>query len=393
MLKIGTPNSSSATKLVLLGSGELGKEVAIEAQRYGLHVVAIDRYPFAPAMQVAHESMVIDMMNHEELERVLREIDPKFIVPEIEAISTKTLLQLEKDGFSVTPNASAVNLTMNRENIRRFSSEKLGLKTSKFEFADSFEEFREKIKKIGIPCVTKPIMSSSGKGQTVVRDEANIEQAWIYAQSGGRVGKGRVIVEEFISFDYEITLLTVRHVDGVSFMDPIGHIQIQGDYVESWQPHPMKESILLKSQEIAKTITDGLGGYGVFGVELFIKGDDVFFSEVSPRPHDTGMVTLISQNHSEFSLHVRAILGLPMPKIRTYGYSASSAILFDGIYKEPIFSNINQALYEPDTAIRLFGKPEISGKRRMGVALALGDTLDEAREKARKVASAIKISQ
>jgi phosphoribosylglycinamide formyltransferase 2 len=393
MVSIGTPLSKTATKLILLGSGELGKEVAIEAQRFGLHVIAIDRYPDAPAMQVAHESMVVDMLNPKELERVIRDFDPDFVVPEIEAISTDTLVLLEEDGFNIVPSAKAVRLTMNREGIRTFASKELGLKTSKFEFADELSEFRQKVIQMGFPCITKPIMSSSGKGQTLIKDEASIEKAWIYGQTGGRAGKGRMIIEEFIDFDYEITLLTIRHVGGTSFLDPIGHLQIQGDYVESWTPQPMSEKALASAKNIAETITTALGGYGIFGVELFVKGDTVLFSEVSPRPHDTGMVTLISSNHSEFSLHIRAILGLSMPTIRTYGCSASSAILLEGDYKEPIFENLNLALSIPDTALRLFGKPEIKGKRRMGVALALGDTIEEARDKARKVSQMIQIKK
>ncbi|MCB1143168.1 MAG: formate-dependent phosphoribosylglycinamide formyltransferase [Leptospiraceae bacterium] len=393
MVSIGTPKSSTATKIILLGAGELGKEVAIEAQRYGIHIMAIDKYPDAPAMHVAHESMVVDMLNHDELERVIRKFNPDFIVPEIEAISTQTLIQLEKDGFHVIPNANAVNLTMNRENIRNFVSKDLNIKTSNYKFAESIDEFRKAILEIGFPCVSKPIMSSSGKGQTLIQDASMIESAWIYGQTGGRSGKGKMIIEEFVPFDYEITLLTIRHVGGTSFLPPIGHMQIKGDYVESWQPHPMQESVLEECQKIAEKVTGGLGGNGLFGVELFIKGEEVFFSEVSPRPHDTGMVTLISSNHSEFALHVRAILGLPMPNLRTYGYAASSAILFEGEYKEPVFENLNKALTEPDTSIRLFGKPEIRGKRRMGVALALGDSLEEARRKAKKVSDSISIKR
>jgi phosphoribosylglycinamide formyltransferase 2 len=391
MLRIGTPLSRTATKLILLGSGELGKEVAIEAQRYGIHVIAIDRYPDAPAMQVAHESKVVDMLNPVELEKVIREFKPDYIVPEIEAISTDTLLLLEKDGFNVIPSAKAVKLTMNREGIRTFASKELGLKTSKFEFADTLEEFKEKVKSIGIPCVTKPIMSSSGKGQSYIKKESDIESAWEYGQSGGRTGKGKMIIEEFIEFDFEITLLTIRHIEGTSFLDPIGHLQLSGDYVESWSPQPMSERALAEAKRIAETVTTALGGYGIFGVELFVKGDTVYFSEVSPRPHDTGLVTLISCNHSEFALHVRAILGLPMPNIRTYGPSASAAILLSGDYKEPIFENLNEALSIPDTALNLFGKPEVKGKRRMGVALALGSTIEEARKKAVDVARKVSL--
>jgi phosphoribosylglycinamide formyltransferase 2 len=391
MLRIGTPLSKTATKLILLGSGELGKEVAIEAQRYGIHVLAIDRYPDAPAMQVAHESRVVDMLNSEELEKVIREFKPDYIVPEIEAISTDTLLHLEKDGFNIVPSAKAVKLTMNREGIRALASRELGLKTSKYEFADTLAEFKEKVKIIGFPCVTKPIMSSSGKGQSYIKNESEIESAWEYGQSGGRTGKGKMIIEEMIDFDFEITLLTIRHVDGTSFLDPIGHLQLSGDYVESWTPQPMSEKALIEAKRIAETVTSALGGYGIFGVELFIKGDTVYFSEVSPRPHDTGMVTLISCNHSEFALHVRAILGLPMPKIRTYGPSASAAILLSGDYKEPVFENLNDALSIPDTALNLFGKPEVKGKRRMGVALALGETIEEARSKAVNVAQKVSL--
>ncbi|MCB1179663.1 MAG: formate-dependent phosphoribosylglycinamide formyltransferase [Leptospiraceae bacterium] len=391
MVSIGTPKSNTATKMMLLGSGELGKEVVIEAQRFGIHVIAIDRYPDAPAMQVAHESMVVNMLNHDELERAIRFHKPDFIVPEIEAISTSTLIELEKEGFKVIPSARAVNLTMNREGIRNFVSKELGIKTSKFDFAEELDEFKSKVKIFGFPCVTKPIMSSSGKGQSVIKSESEIENAWIYGQTGGRSGKGRMIIEEFIPFDFEITLLTIQHSGGVSFLDPIGHLQMGGDYIESWQPQPMSETTLEKAKEIAEKVTSGLGGYGVFGVELFIKGEDVYFSEVSPRPHDTGMVTLISSNHSEFSLHLRAIMGLSMPTMRSYGPSASCAIVTEGEYKEPVFENINSALSEPDTALRLFGKPEVKGKRRMGVALAIGESIEDARNKAKKVADSIRI--
>ena len=393
MVTIGTPQSKTATKLMLLGSGELGKEVAIEAQRFGIHVIAVDRYADAPAMQVAHESKVIDMLNSDQLEKLIREIRPDYIVPEIEAISTETLHHLEKDGFNVIPSAKAVRLTMNREGIRKFVSEELGIKTSKFEFAEEFHDFKEKVLRMGFPCVTKPIMSSSGKGQTVIKNETEIQNAWEYGQTGGRAGKGKMIIEEFITFDYEITLLTIRHVGGTSFLDPIGHLQLLGDYVESWSPQPMSEIALNESKKIAEKVTTALGGYGIFGVELFIKGDTVYFSEVSPRPHDTGMVTLISCNHSEFALHMRAILGLSMPNMRTYGPSASAAILIEGEYKEPIFENINEALEVPDTALRLFGKPEIKGKRRMGVALALGENIEDARKKAREVAIRVRLKK
>ncbi|MDZ4725606.1 MAG: formate-dependent phosphoribosylglycinamide formyltransferase [Leptospira sp.] len=391
MEKFGTPFGLSATKLVLLGSGELGKEVAIEAQRLGIHVIAIDRYPNAPAMQVAHEFRVIDMLDPIILEKTLREIKPDFIVPEIEAIHTETLVKLEADGFRIIPSAKAVNLTMNREGIRNFASIELGIKTSNYRFADSFEDFRSYIKEIGIPCVVKPIMSSSGKGQSMIRNEDEIESAWEYGQSGGRAGKGRMIIEEFIPFDFEITLLTIRSQNGTSFLSPIGHKQVSGDYVESWTPQPMTDLALKKSKEIAEKVTSGLGGYGIFGVELFVKGDEVYFSEVSPRPHDTGLVTLISQNVSEFALHVRALLGLPLPSIETYGPSASAAILFTGNQKDPVFTGIKKALDQPGVDLRLFGKPEVIGKRRMGVSLAKGKTIQEAREKACSLRDSIQL--
>jgi phosphoribosylglycinamide formyltransferase 2 len=391
MVMIGTPNKKSSTKLLLLGSGELGKEVAIEAQRYGIHVIAADRYPNAPAMQVAHESYVINMLDEAQLRALIQKVKPHYIVPEIEAIATHELVELEKSGFNVIPTAKAVRLTMDREGIRKFASETVGLKTSKYKFADSLEEMKSAIQEIGLPCVVKPVMSSSGKGQSVIKTQSDIEKGWIYSQTGSRSGMGRIIIEEFISFDYEITQLTVRHVNGTTFLDPIGHLQISGDYIESWQPHPMNENVLQESRNIAEKITTALGGWGIFGVELFVKGNDVYFSEVSPRPHDTGMVTLISQNHSEFALHVRAILGLPIPNIRYYEPAASCAILAEGESDEPAYENINEALSEPDTAIRLFGKPEIKGRRRMGVALALGKNIEEAREKARNVAKSIQI--
>ena len=391
MVKIGTPNSNSATKLLLLGSGELGKEVTIEAQRYGIHVMAVDRYADAPAMHVAHESKVINMLDGVELKKIVHEFKPDYIVPEIEAIATEMLEELEKEGYNVVPSAKAVRLTMNREGIRKFASETLGVKTSKYIFANNEAEYREAVKEIGLPCVVKPVMSSSGKGQSIVQSFSDIEPAWEYSQKGGRAGAGKVIVENFIEFDFEITLLTIRHIGGTSFLDPIGHLQINGDYVESWQPQLMSEVALREAERIAKLVTDGLGGYGIFGVEFFIKGDEVFFSEVSPRPHDTGLVTLVSQNHSEFALHVRAILGLPIPNIRYYGYAASCAILAEGESNEIVFENVNEALSMPDTALRLFGKPDVKGRRRMGVALALGDTEEDARSKAVNVADAITI--
>lgn len=390
-LKIGSPFAANSTKILLLGSGELGKEFVLEAQRFGIHVMAVDRYPNAPAMQVAHESKVIDMLNAQELEKLVRSYNPHYIVPEIEAISTETLVKLESEGFNVIPSGKAVNLTMNREGIRDFAAKELGLKTSAFEFADSLEDFHDKVMKIGIPCVVKPIMSSSGKGQSIIRNESEIEKAWNYGQTGGRAGKGKMIVEEFIPFDFEITLLTVRHAAGTTFMDPIGHLQVNGDYVESWQPQPMSENALKKAKDIAEKVTAGLGGYGIFGVELFVKGDEVYFSEVSPRPHDTGMVTMISCNYSEFALHVRAILGLPIPKLRYHGPAASAAFLAEGNLDGPEFEGFEEAMQDSDTSFRLFGKPEVKGKRRMGVALALADSIEKAREKARAAVSKIKV--
>lgn len=389
MTTIGTPRKSSATRLMLLGSGELGKEVAIEAQRLGIEVIAVDRYADAPAMQVAHRSHVIRMLDRAALrELVLRE-QPHFIVPEIEAIATEELLALESEGFTVIPTARAARLTMDREGIRRLAAEELGLPTSPYRFASSIEEYRQAIIEIGLPCVVKPVMSSSGKGQSVVRRPADADRAWDYAQSGGRAGAGRVIVEGFIPFDYEITLLTVRHAAGTSFCDPIGHLQIAGDYRESWQPHPMSPRALEESRRIAERVTSALGGRGLFGVELFVKDDNVWFSEVSPRPHDTGMVTLISQDLSEFALHLRAILGLPIPVIRQFGPSASSAILIEGESDNPSFTGIAAALTEADTSLRLFGKPELSGQRRMGVSLARAESIEAARAKARRVTDVV----
>lgn len=392
MTTIGTPTGKSQTRLMMLGSGELGKEVVIEAMRLGIYVIACDRYENAPAMQAAHESHVFNMLDGSKLREIIEKVKPHYIVPEIEAIATDTLLELEKEGFNVIPNARATKLTMNREGIRRFAAEELGLKTSPYKFADEKVSFLNSVKEIGIPCVVKPIMSSSGKGQSIIRSEADIDKAWDYSQSGSRAGAGRVIVEKFINFDYEITLLTVRHKGGTTFVDPIGHLQIDGDYRESWQPHPMSETALAESKKIAKSITDGIGGFGIFGVELFIKGDEVYFSEVSPRPHDTGMVTIISQNMSEFELHVRAILGLPVTALRQYGPAASAAILVDGDSGDIIYENADAAVAEDFTAIRIFGKPEVRGHRRMGVGLALGSTIEEAREKARKVRDTVKFS-
>jgi phosphoribosylglycinamide formyltransferase 2 len=385
MTTIGTPLAPSANRVMLLGSGELGKEVVIELQRFGCEVIAVDRYPNAPAMHVAHRSHVINMLDGAALAAVIERERPQLIVPEIEAIATPTLLELESKGFTVIPTARAARLTMDREGIRRLAAETLGLKTSPYKFADSMAEYRDAIGELGMPCVVKPVMSSSGKGQSVVRTQADVEHAWNYAQQGGRAGKGRVIVEGFIKFDYEITLLTVRHGGRTSYCEPIGHLQIDGDYRESWQPQPMSAAALAESQRIANAITTELGGNGIFGVELFVAGDTIYFSEVSPRPHDTGLVTLISQDLSEFALHARAILGLPIPVIRQRGPAASCALLVDGNSNNVRFENVERALTEPDTALRLFGKPEVRGHRRMGVSLALGATIEEARAKARKM--------
>ncbi len=387
----GTPLAANATRLLLLGSGELGKEVAIEAQRFGVEVIAVDRYANAPAMQVAHRSHVIRMLDGAEIRRVVEAEKPSLIVPEIEAIHTPTLLDLEQEGFTVIPTARAARLTMDREGIRRLAAEELKLPVSPYRFAASEEEYRAAVEVLRLPCVVKPVMSSSGKGQSVVKKEGDIAKAWAYAQQGGRAGAGKVIVEGFIPFDYEITLLTVRHVGGTSYCEPIGHLQIDGDYRESWQPHPMSPSALAKAQAIARTVTGNLGGRGIFGVELFVKGDEVLFSEVSPRPHDTGMVTLISQDLSEMALHVRAILGLPVPNIRLHGPSASCAILFEGDRQAPRYTGVADALAEPDTQLRLFGKPEIVGQRRMGVALALDRDIESARAKARRVAQSVRL--
>ncbi|MET0532746.1 MAG: formate-dependent phosphoribosylglycinamide formyltransferase [Steroidobacter sp.] len=383
MTTLGTPLSASATRVMLLGSGELGKEVVIELQRYGCEVIAVDRYPNAPAMQVAHRSHVINMLDPAALRGLVERERPRLIVPEIEAIATPTLLELEQEGFTVVPTARAARLTMDREGIRRLAAEQLGLRTSPYRFADTEQEYREAVRVIGMPCVVKPVMSSSGKGQSVVRTEADVTHAWEYSQQGGRAGGGRIIVEGFIKFDFEITLLTVRHNGNTSFCAPIGHLQIDGDYRESWQPQAMSEAALLESQRIARAVTENLGGNGLFGVELFVAGDTIYFSEVSPRPHDTGLVTLISQDLSEFALHARAILGLPIPVIRQHGPAASCALLVEGNSRNIRFENVEVALAQPDTAIRLFGKPEVKGQRRMGVSLALGATIDEARAKAR----------
>ena len=390
---IGTPFSKLAKKVLLCGSGELGKEVVIELQRYGVEVIAVDSYANAPGMQVADRFHVIDMLDGKELKRVIELEKPDLVVPEVEAIATDTLAELEATGLvTVIPTARATQLTMNREGIRRLAAEELGLKTSPFLFAETAEEFQQAVESIGMPCVVKPIMSSSGKGQSTIRSTDQVEHAWKYAQEGGRSGGGKVIVEGFVEFDYEITQLTVRHAGGTSFCDPIGHIQVDGDYRESWQPQPMSKTAQKEAMRYAQAITDGLGGYGVFGVELFIKGEEVLFSEVSPRPHDTGMVTMISQDLSQFALHARAILGLPIPVIRQFGPSASSVILVEGESSNVSFGNLDQALTEPDTQLRLFGKPGVSGQRRMGVALGRADSIEEARKKANQVVADITIA-
>ncbi len=370
------------TIIMLLGCGELGKEVAIEAQRLGLFVIGVDRYENAPAMQVAHKSFVINMLDGNALEKLILDEKPDIIIPEIEAIATDRLVELEKKGVRVVPNAQATLLTMNRERIRTFASSLPGVKTGGFGFASSYDEFCKVVENIGIPCVVKPVMSSSGKGQSVIKHKSEVKDSWDYAQAGGRAGAGKVIVEAFINFDYEITLLTVKHKDGTIFCEPIGHRQSDGDYRESWQPQKMSDNLLAKAKETAKAVTDGIGGYGIFGVELFICGDEVIFSELSPRPHDTGMVTLISQNYSEFELHLRAVLGLPIPNIRQYGPAASAAILAEGVSKNIVFSNLENVLKANDTEVKIFAKPEVNGKRRVAVALALGKDTNEAVKKA-----------
>ncbi|CAH0234924.1 MULTISPECIES: formate-dependent phosphoribosylglycinamide formyltransferase [unclassified Pseudomonas] len=391
MPRIGTPLSPSATRVLLCGSGELGKEVVIELQRLGVEVIAVDRYANAPAMQVAHRSHVINMLDGAALRAVIEQEKPHYIVPEIEAIATATLVELENEGYTVIPSARAAQLTMNREGIRRLAAEELGLPTSPYKFADSFEEFQAAVSAIGFPCVVKPIMSSSGKGQSVLKGTDDVQKAWDYAQAGGRAGKGRVIVEGFIDFDYEITLLTVRHVGGTTFCAPVGHRQEKGDYQESWQPQAMSPAARAEAERIALAVTGSLGGRGLFGVELFVKGDQVWFCEISPRPHDTGLVTLISQDLSEFALHARAILGLPIPAIRQFGPSASAVILVEGESTQVSFGSLGAALTEADTALRLFGKPEVSGQRRMGVALARDESLEAARAKALRSAQAVKV--
>lgn len=378
-------------KALLLGSGELGKEVAIELQRLGVEVIACDKYPNAPAMQVAHRSYVFNMLDGERMREIVEKEKPDHIIPEIEAIATPMLVELEKEGYHVTPTARAAFLTMNREGIRRLAAEELGLPTSPYRFASTFDEFKAAIAEIGLPVVVKPVMSSSGHGQSTVREEKDIEAAWHEAQEGGRAGAGRVIVEGFVDFDYEITLLTVRSITGTVFCEPIGHIQVNGDYRYSWQPQPMSAQALKEAQEAAEKITTALGGYGIFGVELFVKGDHVIFSEVSPRPHDTGMVTMISQDMSEFALHARALLGLPVPEIRFLGPSASRAVVVEGETDKVVFGNLEKVLAEPGTQLRIFGKPEIHGHRRMGVILATADTVEAAREKAERAYNALEV--
>ena len=392
MAKIGSIFTSVGRKALLLGSGELGKEVALELQRYNVEVIACDKYPNAPAMQVAHRSHVFNMLDGEELRKVIEQERPDHIIPEVEAIATPVLCQLEKEGFHVTPTAEAALLTMNREGIRRLAAETLGIPTSNYRFASTYEEFVDAVNTIGIPCVVKPIMSSSGHGQSVIKKTEDIERAWKIAQEGGRAGAGRVIVEGFVDFDYEITLLTVRSISGTTYCQPIGHVQVDGDYRYSWQAQPMTDEALLKAQDIAKKVTDALGGFGIFGVEMFIKGNDVIFSEVSPRPHDTGMVTMISQDLSEFGLHARALLGLPVPDIRFYGPSASRAIVVEGDTDKIEMDNLEEVLSEPGVQIRIFGKPEIKGHRRMGVILATASTVEEARNKAERAYNKLKVN-
>ena len=392
MAKIGSVMTPVGRKALLLGSGELGKEVAIELQRFGVEVIACDRYPGAPAMQVAHRSYVFNMLDGEALRQIIEAEKPDHIIPEVEAIATPVLVELEKEGYNVTPTANAAFLTMNREGIRRLAAETLGVKTSPYRFASDYDEFKKAVDEIGIPCVVKPVMSSSGHGQSMIKKAEDIENAWHIAQEGGRAGAGRVIVEGFVDFDYEITLLTVRSVSGTVFCEPIGHIQIDGDYRYSWQPQPMSAKAIESAREIARKVTDALGGYGIFGVELFIKGDEVIFSEVSPRPHDTGMVTMISQDLSEFALHARALLGLPVPAIRFYSPSASRAVVVEGDTDKIEMDNLENVLAEPGTQMRIFGKPEIKGHRRMGVILATDENVEAARAKAERAYEALKVN-
>lgn len=389
---LGTPLTPIATKALLLGSGELGKEITIELQRYGVEVIACDKYVNAPAMQVAHRCHVFNMLDGEALRRVVEEEKPTLIIPEVEAIATPTLVELEKEGYRVIPTANAAFLTMNREAIRRLAAEELGLPTARYEFADNHDEFLAAVEHIGLPCVVKPIMSSSGHGQSTVKQNSDIEPAWRMSQAGGRAGAGRVIVEGFVHFDYEITLLTVRHAGGTTFLQPIGHHQVDGDYRESWQPQAMSEVALRKAQDIARRITDALGGYGIFGVEMFVCGDEVIFSEVSPRPHDTGMVTMISQDLSEFALHARAVLGLPIPEVRFFAPSASRAIVIEGDTNRVSFEGLEKALAVPGVQIRLFGKPEVCGHRRFGVVLATGESVEDALARTKKALDEVKVN-
>lgn len=391
-MTIGTPLTSVATKALLLGSGELGKEVALELQRYGVEVIACDKYANAPAMQVAHRCHVFNMLDGAKLRQVIEQEQPSMIIPEVEAIATPTLVELEKEGYRVIPTANAAFLTMNREAIRRMAAEELGLPTARYKFADTHEEYLQAIQEIGIPCVVKPIMSSSGHGQSTVKTEADVEPAWTESQMGGRAGAGRVIVEGFVHFDYEITLLTVRHAGGTTFLKPIGHHQVDGDYRESWQPQAMTDAALAQAEDIAKKVTDALGGYGIFGVEMFVEGDHVIFSEVSPRPHDTGMVTMISQDLSEFALHARAVLGLPIPEVRFFGASASKAIVVEGDATEVVFNGVEEALAMPGVQVRFFGKPEVHGHRRYGVILATDENTDKAVAKAIKAFDQLEVA-
>ena len=391
MVKIGTPMTSVGKKAILCGSGELGKEVALELQRYGVEVIALDKYENAPAMQVAHRSYVLSMLDGQRLREIIEAEKPDYIIPEVEAIATPTLVELEKEGYNVIPTANATLLTMNRKGIRQLAAETLAIPTSPYCFAATREEFDAAIEKIGTPCVVKPIMSSSGHGQSVCKTPADADNSWKIAQEGGRAGGGEVIVEGFVKFDYEITLLTVRHSGGTSFLNPIGHHQVDGDYRESWQPQPMSEVALQQARDIAKKVTDALGGYGIFGVELFVCGDKVLFSEVSPRPHDTGMVTMISQDLSEFALHARAVLGLPIPSINFYGPSASKAVVVEGDTDKVVFGNLDNVLAEPNVQVRIFGKPEVKGHRRMGVILARGESVEEALAKAEKAYATLEV--
>lgn len=391
MANIGNPFTPVGKKAVLCGSGELGKEIAIELERYGVNVVAVDKYANAPAMQVAQSSHVLSMLDGDALAEMIEKENPDLIIPEVEAIATPKLIELEKKGYTVIPTANATYLTMNREGIRRLAAEELGIPTSKYEFAQTEDEFNAAVERIGFPCVVKPVMSSSGHGQSVVRDESQVAEAWKISQEGGRAGGGKVIVEGFVDFDYEITLLTVRHCAGTTFLKPVGHHQVDGDYRESWQPQGMSAAAEKKAQEIAGKITDALGGYGIFGVELFVKGEDVIFSEVSPRPHDTGMVTMISQDMSEFALHARAVLGLPIPEVRFYGPSASKAIVVEGNTTEYEFQDVDKVLEEPGVQVRFFGKPEIKGHRRVGVILATDETVEKALQKAERAYSKLKV--